>query len=388
MPVSSQPVSTDSTTVSEYDEVDNVEISLLTCQPHDEVYSLYGHTAIRIVDPQKKLDVVANWGIFDTSKPYFSIRFVFGLTDYMMGVIPTEYFLNEYLSYGSGVYQQCLNLSSKEKESLMQTLDYNYRPENRVYRYNFYFDNCTSRARDAIMSAIQGDVTFVPTQMQRGKRSFRELIHWKNNGYHWAAFGNDLLLGVGSDRNTTMDERQFLPEILMADFDSASVRRDNGVSALVDSAFWVVAPSSNKVDVKASFPLSPLGAGWCFFVVILMVTLLEICKLKRVIRLFDDAMFFLYGLCGIVLFAMVFSEHPTVRVNMQIFLFCPLWLVFAFHNKKWNRLRYYVALTFIVVFFVCNTIQSYAEGMNVLALCLSVRVMSFIFKLPEKASLR
>ena len=29
---------------------DSVEVSLLTCSPHDEIYSLYGHTAIRYHD--------------------------------------------------------------------------------------------------------------------------------------------------------------------------------------------------------------------------------------------------------------------------------------------------------------------------------------------------
>ena len=75
------------TILSEIDPMDSVEVSLITCSPHEEIYSLYGHSALRWHDLHKEgptagQDHVFNWGLFNFNKPFFILRFVFGLTDY------------------------------------------------------------------------------------------------------------------------------------------------------------------------------------------------------------------------------------------------------------------------------------------------------------------
>lgn len=374
-PVSSQTVDGDALTLQDSLELGSKEFSLLTCLPHDEVYSLYGHTAIRVTDKNSGVDFVANWGVFDSSKPNFVLRFVFGLTDYMMAVLPADLFLAEYRYYGTGVYQQRLNLTLREKRSLMLALQKNYLPENREYRYNFFFDNCTSRARDVIVDALDGEVEYQPTQMQKGKRSFRELIHWKNADSPWAALGKDLLLGVQADRNTTVAERQFLPEILMADFDSVIVVGEKGErKMLVDSACWALQPSSSPMKMMGEFPLRPFACSLIVLLIVVAISSYEHFVLHKHIYAVDRVMFFIFGTLGLLLAAMIFSEHPTVRVNLQILLFCPLLLVLAFVPKRWGN-GYNVAFVLLVMFFLGNALQSYAEGMNVLALSLLSRVI-------------
>ena len=100
-----------SLTLTAEDSYDSLEISLLTCAPHDQVYSLYGHTAIRLQDKSQGYDMVVNYGLFDSSAPHFVLRFVFGLTDYCMGITSFEMFRQEYVYYGSEVVQQRLNLT-------------------------------------------------------------------------------------------------------------------------------------------------------------------------------------------------------------------------------------------------------------------------------------
>ena len=120
---------------------DSVEVSLLTCSPHTEVYSLYGHTAIRYRNAATGEDWAFNYGVFNFRKPFFALRFAFGLTDYELGVIPYEYFEEEYRKTGRQVTEQVLNMTSDEKQRLYDALRINYLPENRVYRYN-YFEKC------------------------------------------------------------------------------------------------------------------------------------------------------------------------------------------------------------------------------------------------------
>lgn len=117
---------------------DSLQISLLTCSPGTEIYSLFGHTALRVQNFSRNLDVVFNYGMFSFNTPHFIYRFIKGETDYQLGVIPYVYFEAEYAERGSSVYQQVLNLSAEEKQTLLHLLTENYLPENRTYRYNYF----------------------------------------------------------------------------------------------------------------------------------------------------------------------------------------------------------------------------------------------------------
>jgi hypothetical protein len=103
-------------------EMDSVEIGLITCSPHEEIYSLYGHTALRYHDLKRGIDGVYNWGVFDYTKPHFALRFIFGLTDYELGVAPTLPFCQYYAEWGSQVTEHVLNLTRVEKWNIRNAL--------------------------------------------------------------------------------------------------------------------------------------------------------------------------------------------------------------------------------------------------------------------------
>ena len=109
---------------------DSIRLSLLTCAPGEEIYSLFGHTAIRYENPSQGIDVVFNYGLFSFNTPNFIFRFSLGETDYQLGVTDYERFAAEYTFYGRSVWQQTLNLTNEEKAKLIQLLQENYRPEN------------------------------------------------------------------------------------------------------------------------------------------------------------------------------------------------------------------------------------------------------------------
>lgn len=348
--------------------LDSVDISLLTCQPHDEVYSLYGHTSIRVQDYARGRDYAVNFGVFDSTADYFALRFLFGLTDYMMAVCDFERFLEEYRYYGSGVYQQHINMSREEKAVFMEALYEQARPENVVYRYNFVYNNCTTRARDIILGAIDGEVQYVPTSLQCGEKSIRQLIHTKNENNRWARVGNDLVLGFQADANANHSERQFLPEVLMHDFDSALVMLPDGTSKpLVDEAHWVLLPGTpyHSDDVRA-IPISPRTMAILFFCAVLTLCLVEMFLLRRTLLWLEYCIVLLYGLAGIVLLLMVFSKHPTVNLNLQILILNPVFLILMFPRLHY-RWKWHIVMFCIFLFYVGNVVQTYAEGMNIMA---------------------
>ena len=303
---------------------DRIQISLLTCSPGKEVWAQYGHTAIRYYDKESGEDLAINYGIFSLDQTYFIPRFVLGMTDYRMGVQPMDMFLAQYSYEGRGVVEQILNLSVDDKEVIYKALQENMKPENVVYRYNYFFDNCTTRARDMLVNHLHGKVVYPPAEEDA---TFRSMIHKWNNKYEWSQFGEDLLLGVNADRKTTKSEQQFLPENLRNDFDKATYKGKPLVketNVLLDAETEVAEPV---------FPLSPLSVALIFAVISLVIMLFSYRR-QQVYWAWDLALMLTSGLMGIIFFVMIFSQHPCVSLNFILLFFNPLPLFFLYSTIK------------------------------------------------------
>lgn len=353
---------------------DSIRVSLLTCSPHDEIYSLYGHTAIRYEDKASKTDIVVNYGMFSFKKPFFVARFVLGLTDYEMGIQDFNAFCYEYQYFGSQVKQQEINLTPEEKGQLLKALQDNY-ANARVYRYNYFYNNCTTKARDIILKSVNGKIVY-KNDIDRSV-SFRDLIHGCNANYSWASFGNDLLLGFKADMQTTREEQQFLPDNLMRDFGQAKIVSADGSSRpLVKNTEIIV--RGNDYAIAGKTKVTPQFVFITLLILIAAIVVAEFKTKKRFLWL-DITLLLASGLAGLILFVMLFSEHPTTSTNLQIFILCPLnlyWAIYIIKNKR-NERKLRKAWTFLSIMLCIGLsgrlIQVYAEGMPLLALSLLLK---------------
>ena len=352
----------------EHDPMDSVEISLLTCQPHDEIYSLYGHTAIRFHDTRQgsQMDAAFNYGVFDFKKPHFVLRFVFGLTDYELGAYPYKLFLAEYRHFGSMVTEQVLNLTSEEKRQLREALRENLEPGNNVYRYNYFYNNCTTKARDIIERCINGKIEYAARKDYMP--SYREMVHEMTRNHPWAQFGNDLLLGIQADQPTDTRQQEFLPYNLMYDFDHAQIYENGQYRPMVKER-RVAVPSGVQI-IRDGFPLSPIVCGILLTLVALIIFLIE-WKKKCAFLAWDLLLMTVIGTIGIILTMMLFSQHPTVSLNLQILLLNPLPWFFLWPVFKRRETRYWmISGVLALLFLIGAAFQSYAAGIQSLALCL------------------
>ncbi|MBO4315243.1 MAG: DUF4105 domain-containing protein [Prevotella sp.] len=354
--------------------LDSIDISLLTCGPGNESYSYYGHTAIRIHDKHDQRDVVVNYGMFSFEQEHFVWRFIFGLTDYQMGMVSFADFMKEYEKENRWVQEQLLNLTPKEKEDIVMAILENSLPENVVYRYNIFYDNCTTRARDMIVKHLKGKVKY--TDIDRGEPTYRQLVHQWTAYHPWTCFGNDLLLGVKADTKTTQEEQQFLPVNLYEDFTKAVViGADRKQRPLVASEMILIP----EMGITPSTGITPKACLWTLALLLVVLTLVEL-YLKKDYWWVDAMLFLVLGLAGVILTAMIFSQHPTVRLNLQILMLNPLALVglvwmlsVARKNKERRRHIYFAAIIFLVLFLLGGFWQNYAEGLTILALSLLIR---------------
>lgn len=338
---------------------DSIRISLMTCSPGQAIYELFGHTAIRVEIPARKVDIVFNYGLFSFNAPNFLYRFVKGETDYQLGVIPYVYFAPEYARRGSYVIEQELNLTSPERERLLALLDANYRPENRVYRYNYFYDNCTTRARDKIEESIDGRVIYPVPGSDRPNNvlsvTYREMVHQYTQGHSWDEFGIDLCLGAEADQPIDIRQQMFAPFFLMEEMDDAVIRAADGSERpLVTRTLRVVEPSET-VEMKDTW-LTPMICALFVLVVSIGLSLWEWYSHRKA-WWFDILLFGLQGLTGcIIAFLFFFSIHPTVGSNYLLIFLNPIPLFYLprmiYLEIKRRRDIYHVCSTATLTLFI------------------------------------
>ena len=312
-------------------------VSILTCNPGTDVYSMYGHTAIRVNDPSTGLDAVFNYGVFSFESPNFIYRFAKGQTDYLMVGQKYGSFLPEYNEDKRSVYEQVLNLSPEGKIKLFQALIENAKLENREYRYNFFMDNCATRVRDMIERNAGGVVRFTE---DHPSKSYRDLIKEFHHSFRWIDLGIDLLVGKMAEQKASSYGQMFLPEYLQYQFGKAEITIDGKTQPLVLKTLTLVEYPNTKLNSDLPWPAIVFGL---FF---LMVTGISVRGLLRKTKI-DWLDYWLFGLTGFAGFIIgwftLYSEHPAMSPNFNLLWAFPANLFFAFvwKFKKWRPKTWY-----------------------------------------------
>lgn len=362
-----------------------VKVSVLTCSPGDEAYSLYGHTALRYVDTDWNLDVVFNYGCFDFSTPNFGWRFVLGETDYMVGCQDFEDFLPEYALRGSAVVEQVIDLNEDEARALFRALLLNIRPQNRVYRYRYLDNNCTTKVRDRLLEvlAAAGDVVYSDS-VPAGK-TYRDALALPSMEHPWYTFGVNLLLGAGVDNSLDVMTAQFLPLDYMNALKGMSIVAADGRERRVVAETNILLPENKVAGVRSNF--TPFNASLLLLLATFVAMLCELRKRKTWWGV-DVLLMSVQGLAGaLLLFMALFSEHPAVDVNWLIVLLNPLALVlmpvYVYRIRKHKSMKIaWVQVLFVALFVLTALLglQVYPAPIFFCAIALLVRSLFHIYK--------
>jgi len=317
-----------------------LQISILTCAPGEDVYTAWGHTAIRIIDSSTQTDVVYNFGTFDFNTPNFLAEFVKGNLNYFLSADDFQNFIAEYQYYGRSIKEQVLILSDAEKIKWQNALQKNLEGNNRYYLYNFITDNCTTRVKD-------GFYQFATTQVPPSNiKSFRTHVVEApyQQGIPWIGLGIDLLLGAVSDQVPTDLQAGFLPDLF---FDQLAAQPGH------------IATTQNYdfTRTTGSKPTDPI-----YFIVGLILVYLFVGKWNArwavmAAKFLDITLLFIYGLGGLLLVYMsLFSLHTACHNNYNIAWIHPLYwiaLVFYFMKPIWagylGRIFFIASIGLIVV---------------------------------------
>ena len=322
--------------LSAKNEKDSIKISLITCSPGEDLYSIFGHTAIRVIDFATQTDVIFNYGTFDFYDPNFYVKFVKGKLDYFVSTDNPNDFFIAYNQEKRNITEQELNLPDSIKTLIHQYLSNNALPQNRNYKYDFLYSNCTTKIRDILKNYI--GLTFSSGVMEK-QYTFRNAIHFYLNKTKspWNKLGIDLLLGSTIDTVMTVESSNFLPENLMH------------TMALHKSKLFKTNnyPSSEELKFKSAF-INPL----LFFSIV--GVLIAFCSFKfsqkRWAKILVSFYVFVTGLVGVLLvFMWLGTNHQACANNYNLLWSLPTNIVGAFLMFKQNKLRKnYFLMAFII----------------------------------------
>ena len=362
---------------------DSATLSLITCSPGPQIYALFGHTAIRLVDPTRGLDIVFNYGMFNFNKPNFYLKFIQGATDYELGAYETKYFLPEYRERNSSVTEQMLNLTTVEKQQLADALFVNYQPENREYRYNFVYDNCSTRPRDKILSVIKDKVVY---DYVSEPQTFRNWVGTYTGENTWAKFGIDMLLGREADELSTRWSSMFLPEVLCREFGAVKIIAHDGTTRSLVNAEKIIVPRQDSI-VKTNFLQLPITVTLTVLLLGVFLIFYE-KRRKKYYKIIDSVLLIVSGLAGVIIFyLMFFSVHPLVHSNFNLLWCNPLNVLVGLFlwNRKLRSVINYFQLANVLLFFgallvFVLSVQALNVAFIPLIVLLLVRSVNWIMK--------
>lgn len=346
---------------------------LLTCGPGTETYSIYGHSALRIVTPEKHLDTVYNWGVFDFNTPNFVWKFAKGRLDYMVIGESLKGFLQGYFFEQRFVYSQKINIDPVETRKLVSLINENLKPENIKYRYDFFYDDCSTRIRDLLEKSIGEKLKYPPAES--GKiPTFRDLVGKYQNPYPWYKFGVDLLMGSTTDKRAEFRDRMFLPIDMKDELSETVIHRSGKMIPLLQNPEFLL--DFDAPVIKQKFITAP---PFVFTLVIILILILA-AKVKntRIIRLIDIIIYSVFSILFLLMvFFNFFTDHQQMKWNLNIIwlnpfiLVCLITLILNQTGTLWFRIVFFISTAFLVLHFILP--QDFNIAFLLLVLILLIR---------------
>ena len=289
------------------------EISVLTVGSGTSLNDAFGHSAFRIKDPLLRIDVTYGYGEYDFDAPNFYLKFAQGKLNYLISKTEFTRFYQVYNYFNRSIKEQVLNLSQTEKQKLYDYLINNYKPENRRYLYEFFYDNCATKIKDVINVASNNTITFHnPKDFEEA--TFRTLIQNNLNKNSWGSLGIDLALGSVIDKKATPEDYMFLPENIYRFFENATIRNTN--EPLVKESH--VLYSKKPAPHSSYFLISPLFVLGIIGLLIIYITYNDYKKEKRT-KWLDVTLFTVTGLIGVMLLLLWFAtDHTGTHQNYNL----------------------------------------------------------------------
>lgn len=324
---------------------DSARISILTLGPYQgELYSAFGHSGIRIYDPESRMDLAFNYGVFDFDQPNFYLNFTRGNLLYMLGYYDYDLFRDHYISHNRFVHEQILDLTPQQKQHVFEYLVWNAQPQNKNYRYDYFYNNCATKVRDVFVDVFGDSMKFDDSYATPGY-TIRDLTHAYLSEQPWGELGIEICLGQPMDKELTPYQYMFIPDYVESAFNHATL---NG-KPLVKKTVSVYESKAEETSFSIFHPWIVFGL---FFLLTAGLTYRD-WKRKQLSRWFDVMLFSLLGWLGLLLFILwIATDHEAAANNFNLLWAFPLHAIVApmIFRKKYAGFvkKYFLAVEIIL----------------------------------------
>ena len=334
-------------------DMNGVHFYLITVDVGNKVWDNFGHTALRVIDENTNTDVVFNWGVFriNGGPVSFSYNFFKGIMNYELGTQSPSQEFAMYRSQERSVWQDRINLTNPQKEILYRRLLWNMQPENIVYPYQYFFDNCTTRVRDYLNEALSNTIATQASSYDLPSLTFRDQVKGHYESVALIGFSLDVLMNSNIEEPLSQWDEMFLPLKLRERLYQveSDVAEDGVRNKLLSDPQEVMLFAPPKVETD---PYQIASVGLLAPVLMLLLMLKKIrmsyfATHSQIGLKFPSISYRLLGLLGIVtaLFSGIYgilmlgswfvSEHLDLHHNINLLLFWPTDLLFLIVAMRW-----------------------------------------------------
>lgn len=364
----------------------DAEINLITIGPGQVLNDAFGHNAVQVKDQKRGINVVFNYGSFDFNTPYFYLKFARGKLPYKVGIDPYKNFEYNYKLQQRWIKSQELNISQEQKQGIFDFLVNNAKEENRYYKYDFFYDNCSTRPFEIIRDEAKVLMNY---DHQEQGLTHRDLIHQYISWNTWGSLGIDVALGSVIDRPATSEEYLFLPHELMYAFAKATINTPIGIQPLVKETETIFTPKDTN-EYESIFFLSPLFILGILAIFIVYKTYKDY-TLNKPLGWIDTTLLLLTGLIGVLVAFLWFgTDHIATVWNYNLLWLFPFHLLAAFAVTKVQPSRWvypYMKLAVIMMsllfFHWIVGVQRYAFSLLPLLIAITVRYLFILKRIKE-----
>jgi len=334
-------------------------ISILTVDPGQELYSIFGHTAIRVTDDELKIDRIYNFGTFDSNSPFFYVEFLRGDLNYFLSTSDYNTFFRNTVGENRRIVEQILDLSYPERSKIFIDLERQYQSGARFYRYDFFYDNCATRVRDVIFENSRTEIQY--DKMQFCCKTFRELLKPYITRNYWIDLGVNIVLGNGADKKAGSKDFMFLPDYIRLILRQTKIVEEEKI--LLEK------PYSKSPQFNFTY-LSP----WIF-----LVALLYAFIRTKYRRLIFKAFLVTFSIVGVILLLVSsISVNKTLSGNLNIWWTLPSLALLLVRNEQINYILEIVYCTFLFLLMFTGCIMLWGFSFTFLPWMITMAILLLV----------
>ena len=366
---------------SKEQDVDRYTISILTVSPGKDLADAFGHSGIRVIDRELNYDMVFNFGIYDFQAPNFYFNFIKGRPIYSLGINNYNRFLNNYKNQKRGIIEHKIQISNDKKNTLIQLLLENSKPENRFYIYDYFNENCSTKVADLFIENLNDDS--FSTQINLPKKSndsYRSLIYQMIPKNSWASLGIDICLGSVIDQDINYRQTFFLP----SKFGKFLDKIESVNPETIESKLVLETP---EVPEESVFNLtSPLLVLFFISIFIILLTYRDFKNNKQT-KVLDILIISITTMIGLLIsYLWFFSDHTAASQNYNILWASPLNILlfidlFASKKRKWilGYLKFIFLMLILMMSHWILSVQTFNITLFSFILALLIRYLFLIY---------